>query len=137
MKLVVDANILFAALIKDNHTRHLLLRPDLELYIPEYLFDEFKKHIITLTSKTGLTEPELDELLDSLLTVDQIHIVAFEDFEKLLPKAESTSPDLADAPYLALCLHLHCLLWSNDARLKEQKLVKVITTPELTKLLID
>lgn len=136
MKVVVDANILFAALIKNNHTRHLLLHPGLELYVPEYLFDEIKKHIGTLTSKTGLSGSEVSELLDNLLSIGQIQTLAFEDFQKLLPKAESISPDLADAPYLALCLLLRCPLWSNDARLKEQELVKVITTAELSKLLI-
>ena len=67
--------------------------------------------------------------------VGQIQTVALEEFQKSLPNAEAITPDLADAPYFALCLHLHCPFWSNDVRLKEQKIVEVITTAELTKLL--
>ncbi len=132
MKFVVDANILFAALIKNSHTRHLLLHPDLELYTPEYVFDEIRKHIRTLTAKTGLSKAELNELLDDLLTISQIQSVAFKDFQKHVPIAKSISPDLSDVPYFALCLHLGCPLWSNDMKLKEQTKVAIYTTEELT-----
>jgi len=37
MRLVVDANILVAALLKDSTTRELLLEEDLELFAPECL----------------------------------------------------------------------------------------------------
>lgn len=36
MRLVLDTNILIAALIKDSLTRALLLSPDLEFLLPEY-----------------------------------------------------------------------------------------------------
>ena len=39
MKLVVDANILIAALLKDATTRELLLKEELELFAPEHLLN--------------------------------------------------------------------------------------------------
>lgn len=41
MRLVLDANILFAALIKDSLTAELIIKDELQLYAPEFLLDEF------------------------------------------------------------------------------------------------
>jgi len=40
MDLVIDANIIFAALIKDDFTRFLLFREHIKLYTPEFIFTE-------------------------------------------------------------------------------------------------
>jgi predicted nucleic acid-binding protein len=42
MDLVVDANILFAALIKDSITSELMLHEDMHLYAPEFLLKNSK-----------------------------------------------------------------------------------------------
>jgi predicted nucleic acid-binding protein len=44
MKFVADANVLFSAATRDSKAAELLLRDDLSLYAPEYLFDEFEKY---------------------------------------------------------------------------------------------
>jgi len=44
MRLIVDANILFAALIKDSSTAQLLVNVELKFYAPEFLFEEFAKY---------------------------------------------------------------------------------------------
>ncbi len=41
MKLVLDANILFVAFIKDTLTAELIINDKLQLYAPEFLLDEF------------------------------------------------------------------------------------------------
>jgi len=41
MEMVVDANVLFSALIKEGTTRELLLSNEFVLYAPEFLLDEF------------------------------------------------------------------------------------------------
>ena len=41
MNLVLDSNVLFAALIKDSVTSSLLFEDDLCLYAPEFIFTEF------------------------------------------------------------------------------------------------
>ncbi|MFX1575487.1 MAG: PIN domain-containing protein [Promethearchaeota archaeon] len=58
MKLNVDANILFAALIKEGLTAELLLSDKLQLFTPEFLLTEFskykdlipKKHIVMMNN---------------------------------------------------------------------------------------
>ena len=42
MELVIDANILFAALIKKSGTSEILFKH--KIYAPEFIFEEFKKY---------------------------------------------------------------------------------------------
>ncbi len=56
------------------------------------------------------------------------------DFESLLEKAESISPDVNDREYFALALFLHCSIWSNDKKLKYQKIIPIYATHELIQL---
>ncbi|MDP2717958.1 MAG: PIN domain-containing protein, partial [Candidatus Micrarchaeota archaeon] len=51
MKLVVDANVLFSALIKDGLTRRVWFSPELELLAPEHLLLEFEKYRAFLRKK--------------------------------------------------------------------------------------
>ena len=44
MKLVLDSNIIFSALIKKSKTRDIILSDFFELYAPEYIFTEIIKH---------------------------------------------------------------------------------------------
>ena len=44
MDLIVDANILFAALIKDSITMGFFFNRDFHLFAPEFLLEEFYKH---------------------------------------------------------------------------------------------
>ncbi|MBU3906952.1 MAG: hypothetical protein KKA64_01745 [Nanoarchaeota archaeon] len=44
MKLVLDANVLFSALIKDDVTAKLFLDLSFHLYAPEFILEEFEKH---------------------------------------------------------------------------------------------
>ena len=49
MDLVIDANILFAALIKESVTSELIFKNTLHLYAPEFLFSEFEKYKEVIT----------------------------------------------------------------------------------------
>ncbi len=44
MNLVVDANILFAALIKEGTTAGLMVSDKLHLFAPQFLLEEFVKY---------------------------------------------------------------------------------------------
>lgn len=131
MRLVVDANILFAALIRNSITRHMLLLLEHELYAPEYLIDEINEHINEVEMKTGLPKKEIRNLLDALVTNAKITLVPTTKFKSKLFDAETLSSDPDDLPYLALALQLSCPIWSSDKRLKDQKKVRIIITDEL------
>ncbi|MFH1211857.1 MAG: PIN domain-containing protein [Candidatus Woesearchaeota archaeon] len=54
MELVIDANILFAALIKDSTTSDLLFKNT--LYAPEFILEEFKKYKEELITGEGVSQ---------------------------------------------------------------------------------
>ena len=66
MRLVVDGNILFAALIKESLTAELLLSDKLTLFAPEFLFDEFAKYEQYILEKTKRSKTEFTQFLDIL-----------------------------------------------------------------------
>lgn len=129
MKLVVDANVLFSALIKDRVTRRLFFEERLEIYAPEYLFEEFAEHQDEVMQKTHRGEAEFWEVMGILKS--RISVVPVSEFEKFMEKAKKVSPDRDDAVYFAVALAIGGAIWSNDRRLKGQKAVRVLNTEEL------
>ncbi len=87
MELVIDANILFAALIKESKTRHLLLTKKWIFYVPEFVLEEIYKHLDILLEKTKLSENTLKNLLDELIIKSHIKIVSFDEFREFFQKA--------------------------------------------------
>ncbi len=53
MDLVVDANILFAAIIKDSTTRKLLFHKTLHLHAPDFLLEELAEYKDEILKKTA------------------------------------------------------------------------------------
>jgi len=129
MKLVVDANVLFSALIKDSMTRKLFFEERLEIYAPEYLFEEFEEHKMEIMQKAHRGESEFWEVVDILKS--RMSVVTVSEFEKFMEKALKVSPDKDDAIYFAAALAIGGAIWSNDRRLKGQKAVKVWSTEEI------
>ena len=54
MDLVIDSNILFAALLKESGTSDILFKH--ALYAPEFIFEEFRKYKDYLKGKTKRAE---------------------------------------------------------------------------------
>ena len=136
MDLVLDANILFSALLSKSLTRNLLFNQQLKLYAPEYLISELNEHLTNdaeLKQKLKLAEDEIEILVRKLL--ENIEVIPLEEYRKLIKKSLEISPDEFDSPYFAVSLLKKIPLWSNDKRLKKQKEVKVINTQELIKFL--
>lgn len=134
MDLVVDANIIIAALISpQGHTSDLFFLDTLNIYAPEFLLREVKKYKGVMTEKTGLAEEELDRAI--LFLSQRIKFLPSLELNSFFPEAEKISPDPNDVIYFALALKLRCPLWSNDKLLKKQSEVKVLSTAELIQLL--
>ena len=64
MDIVIDANILFAALIKKDLTSDLLVSNLFRLYAPEYIIKEFEKYRNLIKRKTERSDEEFDEALN-------------------------------------------------------------------------
>lgn len=129
MLLVVDANVLFSAMIVDGKTRELLFSDNLQLMVPEFLFTEFEGHIEEIKEKSGLSREEMDMILS--IFKERMDIVPKEEFESVLKEANDVCPDPDDTEYFALSIAKEAYLWSDEKRLKKQDKVKVISTSEL------
>lgn len=132
MDLVVDANILFSALIISGKTEELFFEEDLHLFAPEFLFEELGKYYQLILDKTGRTQEELEELLTILKK--KIKVIPNEETDKFIRLAREICPDKNDADYFALAMKLRCPIWSNDKNLKKQKLIVVYSTQELVEM---
>lgn len=132
MDVVIDANVLFAALIKEGPSRRLLMSDTLTLYAPEFLLEEAEKYEEFILQKTGKSKEELQQVMAILRR--RIVFVRLSELVPFLGKAKQISPDEKDISYIALALRLSLPIWSNDAALKQkQDAVKVYSTEEIAR----
>ena len=117
-KLVVDANVLFTGLIGKGVTKSLLFSDKLELFAPEFLFEEFRKHKSRIELISSLSVRDIDFLVDRL--EGTISVVKKYKFERFLNESGSLINDPKDTEYLALSLSMgKCPIWSNDPHFKK------------------
>lgn len=136
MNIVLDANILFSALIKDSKTRELILGYDDFFFFPSYIFIEMEEHKKELLKKSGMSAEDFNELLQLLLK--KMVIVPNESLIPFKEKADSIvkgiDPD--DSLFIACALaYPPSCLWSDDKSLKKQNKVKVFETKEIIRLI--
>ena len=131
--IIIDANILFASLIKSGVTAKLLFSEKYQLFAPEFLFQEFSKYKGLIMKKTHRTTEEFDQYF--AIIKNRIKIVQISHIKPFLKQASNFSPDPKDTVYLALALKLNCSLWTNDKDLKEnQSEVEILTTQDMMNL---
>jgi predicted nucleic acid-binding protein len=131
MRIVVDANVLFSALLKDSLTREIWFSSGLTLYSTKFMLVELSKYKSYLLGKYAGKEEDFNNLTIKLLSK-----VKFVDDSKLtpfLPAAESLISDEKDQLYIALALKVDAPIWSNDAGFKKQRRVRAYSTSELAK----
>ena len=134
MKLVIDANELFSALVSHGRGRttkkvELLYSAAVELYAPSLLFDELRRNKREIMAKSGLSGGDFDRLL--ALFQSRIKPVPESELRAKLREADAICPDPDDTAYFAAALHLGCPIWSGEEKLKRQKRVPVLNTREL------
>ena len=133
MELVIDANSVFGAIIKESVNYHLLFTNFFKFFSSEYLFVEIDEHKDEIIRKTKKSEDEFYALLEVLKR--RINLIPLEELTHYLKKAEQISPDPDDVIYFALALKLNCGIWSNDKALKErQNVVNVYSTEDLMRM---
>ena len=138
MNLIVDANIILAAMLSDGTTRELLLYRTpipLRLFTPPFLLQEIAKYKRYLSKKTGRSESEVIEAVMNLLSAASVGVINSREINLWLSEGLRISPDPDDAMYFAAALSKRCKIWSNDRRLKRQKKVEIIATAELLKII--
>ena len=133
MNLVVDTNVLIAALIKGNYTKEILLSDMFHLFAPTFMLAEIEKYKKVILEKTNGSSIDFTNLLT--VFKQRIQFVELSELEKYVQVAEKVTPDPNDMLFIALALKLNCPIWSNDKKLKEQSTVRIIHTHELMECL--
>jgi predicted nucleic acid-binding protein len=134
MRLVIDTNIAFSLLKKGSFTRQLAKKHALELYSHHLILRELDKYSEILCSKLKVSKDKFDRIkvvLSRLVNLKKKVSL------QQLNRARSLLSDPKDAPYLALAVKLGIDIWSNDPHLKEQSVVRVFRTDELSDFLED
>lgn len=130
MNLIVDANILFAALIKEGITAELILNDRIQLHAPEFLFEEFMKYKDLILEKTSRNEKDFNFFIKILK--GRIKIIPKQKIMPYMKQSVEISPDPKDAVYIASAIAIDAKIWSNDKRLKaKQQKIEVYSTSDL------
>jgi predicted nucleic acid-binding protein len=133
MELVVDTNIVIAAIIRPGATRSMLMHPQLDLSSPARLVEEMEKHREEIQLKSWLDDAEFEKAVELVLSsLAIVHRAAYSGYDL---KAQEIAPDKDDAPFFALALQKECAIWTNEKRLKKQDKIKIYDTAELCRLL--
>jgi len=131
MKLVLDTNILIAALIRDSVTREILLLPQVEFLVSEFVFEEVELHRDEIQRKSGLPADAFDLLFEMM----KQRLVLLPDNEiKHKQEAEAIMKpiDIKDALFIAIALsEENDGIWSEDKHFEQQQRVKVWKTKDL------
>jgi len=133
--LVIDTNIIIAALIKDGLTRKILTNFRINFIFPEYGLDEIYKYKEEIKQKARLDEREFNTLLLRILKYVKLvpldMIIEFkEDADKIMVDIHKN-----DSVFIATALAFNCPTWSDDKHFKEQSKIKIYTTKEMMKLI--
>ncbi len=131
VRLVADANVFFAAMLKDGMTRELWFDTAHELLMPADMLDELAEHDREIGAKFR-GSPQAYETLKLRLR-KRARIIRRDDYLPYLPVASTLIGDSEDWVVLAAALCIGCDIWSNDADLKRQRRVRAWTTEELAR----
>ena len=145
MKIIVDTNIVFSAILNSNSRIGKILlnsKEHFQFFTCNYLRTEIQRHRNKLLKLTKLTEDQLSELED--LITQHINFID----ERLIPQdilikteiqLKAIDPD--DTVFIALAKHLEGKLWTGDLQLynglKAKRFKDIILTSDLSLLLDD
>lgn len=130
-RVVVDANRIFSALLRDGAARHAPLTSKAMLFAPVFLLQEIEKHTPEIARRSAKAPADVAALLAQLRP--HIHWVATETIRASVPAAKRAlgSVDLKDVPYLACALAVRAdAIWSLDLDFDRQALVPRIPHPD-------
>ncbi len=143
MKIIVDTNIVFSAILNVNsRIGRLLIQapPSIAFYSCDFLVYEIRKHKDKLLKITKLSKNELWELQQ--LVTQKIHFINDDLLnDDLLDYAENLLQDIDidDAPFVTLAMQLEGKLWTGDKKLSEGLAKKgfqnLISTEKLLELM--
>jgi len=116
MRVVVDTNILFSALLAEaSRLRDILLESEHQFYAPNYLFVELFRYKDKIEKVGKLQEDDLLTYLQMML--EKIHFIQINlinDTNRQTAYDLCKDIDIKDTVFVALCLELDAYLWTGD-----------------------
>ncbi len=145
MKIVVDSNIVFSAILNTKSKIGQLLITGskyFDFYTVHLLKEEIVKHEDKIREISGFTQEQFDKtfrlITNKLIFVEDI-LLSDNDLAKAIELVADI--DQNDALFVALSNHLKANLWTGDKRLfnglKKQSYSRVKTTDELYEIFLD
>ena len=103
MKIVIDTNMVMAALIKDSKARETIMSSKFEFVSPDFVLDEIYKYEDYICQKAGLSKEEFELLM--ALIFEKISVIADDEYEACKEDAKAIiKEDAKDVPYVACYL---------------------------------
>lgn len=140
MKIVLDSNIIFSALISGKDL-YIDIFKALQIYVPDFIFLEIAKYKARITRKTKIEKDFIyfvRELFSEITVIPGLAI-SKKSAESAYLLCRDIDPQ--DMPYLALSIELDFPLWTNDKKLihglAQKGYDKIITTDEIFKLILE
>jgi predicted nucleic acid-binding protein len=141
MKVVVDTNIVFSAILNtDGKIGNLLLTSQgtFEFYSAEYLRIEIGRYDDKLRSLSGLTEEQLGEakyhIFNKISFLSEVQIPG-EIWHASVPLVKEV--DMDDIAFVAMSKYLQTILWTGDKKLQKGLIKKGFTSVMNTQQLLD
>jgi predicted nucleic acid-binding protein len=139
MKIVIDTNIIFSALVNSNSAiMDIIVKANKKCYFyaSDYTHTELKNHYEKLKKASKLNDDEMDiakyELFKHLnfISLDVITEKYWKEAEKLI-----SDIDIDDIAFVALSIYLQAYFWTGDKALynglKSKGFDKILSTTEL------
>jgi|SRR3989344_5236373 len=131
MKIVLDTNIIMAALMGSRAALIIITSQHYELYAPEGVITEIKRHKNFICRFIKQNTREFNINLHSIL--EFVHILSIKEYTPYLTKSLELMKDRdsSDAVFIACAFCIKAdFIWSNDKDFKEQNLFQTKTTQE-------
>ena len=142
MKIVIDTNIVFSAILNANGKigQLILFSENLTFYAPSLIKTELRKHKSKLLEISEMSEANFEEIKDTVfefITLVSEEQIPFEYWKNALPLVRDV--DMDDIAFVALSEYIDAQLWTGDKKLLhgilERGFQRGISTQQLTILL--
>ena len=134
MRIILDANIIISALIKDSMTRKILFNSGWLFYYPQEALVELRRYRQLIITKSNLSEKEYIKLFSKLFKM----IILIPN-KAILPNFKEASSIMAnidpdDILFIACALNKSAIIWSDDKHFQKQKVIHVLNSKQVIRI---
>lgn len=135
MIIVVDVNVLFAALMRDSTTREIMVKSGQDFCFPELSIHKIRKYKELILEKSGLSELEFLVIFNTLLRF--IRVIPTEEIRQCWEEAKGIMEhiDPEDVTIVAAAISQEqALIWSDDKHFDRQDKILTLKTRDIVTL---